>query len=59
MVVEVLEAVDEGVDVLDLGGQVEDGVELVAPCAVAAFDGAVELRPLGRQFVEDDAPRAV
>ena len=29
--------------------QVVDGIELVSPCAVAAFDGSIELRPLWRQ----------
>lgn len=44
-----------GIDLLDLCRQVEDGVELVAPCRVAAFDGSVDLGPFGREFVEDEA----
>jgi hypothetical protein len=55
VVVDVLEAVDVGIDLLDLCGQVEDGVELVSPCAVASLDGAIELGSLGRQFVKDEA----
>lgn len=41
MVVEVLEAVEDGVEGFDRTGQVVGGVELVSPRAVAALDGAV------------------
>ena len=52
VVVEMLEAVEEGVERLDVGGQIVDAVELLSPDAVAAFDGAVELGGLWGQFVE-------
>lgn len=52
----VIVAVGGGVDVgLELGDavrQVETGVGFVAPCALCAFDGAVELGPLGWQDIE-------
>jgi len=46
------ESIDERLEPVDLVGQVMDGVEFVSPCAVAAFDGAVELWPFGRQDEE-------
>jgi hypothetical protein len=49
------EGVDEGLQLVDAVGQVVGGVELISPGAVAAFDGAVELRALGRQHVEGEA----
>ena len=55
MVVAVCEGVDEWLQPVDLVGQVVDGVELVSPWAVAALDGAVELRPLGRQDEQAEA----
>src|SRR5437763_2966571 len=53
-VVAMLEGVDEGVEVLDAGWQVVDGVELVAPRAVAALHRAVELGAPWRQEEELD-----
>ena len=52
------EGVDEGLQLVEAVGQVVDGVELVSPGAVAAFDGAVELRAFGRQDVEGEAVRS-
>ncbi len=43
-----------GVELLDSMGQLVDGVELVAPGGLHAFDAAVELRATGRQDVEVD-----
>ena len=48
-VVAVQEGVDEGVEVVEAGGQIIDGVELVSTRAVAALDSTVDLRTLGRQ----------
>src|SRR4051794_20717327 len=55
VVVEVLEGVDVLGDLVDVVGQVDDGVELVAPGAVASLDGAVELGRSRRQHVERNA----
>src|SRR6188474_706717 len=55
VVVEVLEAVEDGVEGFEGGGQVIGLVELVAPGAVAALDGSVQLWPLGRELVEGEA----
>ena len=55
VVVSMGECIDEGLEPVDLVGQVMDGVELVAPCAVASFDGSIELGPLGRQDEEIEA----
>jgi hypothetical protein len=49
---EVLEAVEDGVDIIDVPGQVVDRIELIAPSAVAAFDRAVHLRTFGRKHIE-------
>jgi hypothetical protein len=54
VVVEVLEAVDEWIDLVDLRRKIERGVELISPCSVAAFDACVELGAFGRQFVEEN-----
>jgi hypothetical protein len=54
VVVEVLEAVEDRVDFVDAAGELVDGVELIAPGAVAALDGSIHLRTLGRQDVEAD-----
>ena len=53
-VVAMLEGIDEGVEVVEAGWQVVDGVELVAPRAVAALHGAIDLGALGREQVELD-----
>src|SRR5271169_1677468 len=54
VVVEVLEAVDEGIDVGEVSGQVVDSIELVSPTAIAALDGAVHFWGFGRQDIEAD-----
>lgn len=54
VVVEVLVALEDRVELVDAGGEVVGFVELVAPSAVAAFDGTVHLRRAGRQDVEGD-----
>jgi hypothetical protein len=46
-VVAMLEGIDEGVELIEAGWQPVDGAELVAPGAVAALDGTVELGALG------------
>ena len=43
MVADVLVTVDQRINLIDLGRNIVDGVELVAPGAVAAFDDGVEL----------------
>jgi hypothetical protein len=48
MVIEMLEAVEDGVDVFDGFGEIAGFVELVAPSAVAALERAVEL---GHRFL--------
>ena len=53
-VVAVLEGVDERIELVDAGWQIVDGVELVAPRAVASLDRAVDLGALGRQHEELD-----
>src|SRR5581483_11335309 len=52
VIVEMGEGVDGAVELGEIVGRVVDGVELVAPGTVGAFDGAVELGGLGRQDVE-------
>jgi hypothetical protein len=52
VVVEVLEAVEDWVDLVDAAGQLVDGIELVAPGAVAALDSSIHLRRLWRQDEE-------
>ena len=49
VVVEMLEAVDQWVELGERFGQVVDRVELVAPAAVGALDRPVELGRLARQ----------
>src|ERR1051325_7519216 len=49
------EGIDEGLELVDAGGKVVAGIELVPPRALVAFDGAVELRPLGRQHEQGEA----
>jgi hypothetical protein len=51
----VCEGVDEGLQLVEAGRQVEGGVELVAPRALGALDAAVELGSLGRQDEEVEA----
>jgi hypothetical protein len=53
-VVEVLEAAEDGVEAFDVGGQVVGFVELVPPCAIAAFDGSIHLWASGRENIEGD-----
>jgi hypothetical protein len=43
VVVEVLEGVDGFGDFIEAQAKIDAGVEFVSPCAIAAFDGAVEL----------------
>ena len=54
MVIEMLEGIDVLGDLVDVVWQVDDGVELVSPGAIASLDGAVELRRVRRQDVEWD-----
>ena len=54
MVVKVLESIDMLGDLVDVGWQFDGCVELVAPCAVAALDGSVELWRSRRQHIEGD-----
>ena len=49
VVAAVSEGVDVGLELVDAVGQVEAGVERMAPRALGAFNGATELRALGRQ----------
>lgn len=56
MIVEVLEAVEDGIEGFDGSWQIVGFVELVSPGAVTAFDGAVELGRLGQQDEELDGP---
>src|SRR5215208_4450911 len=51
----VCEGVDEGLQLVDPGRQVEGGVELVAPRALGAPNPAVELGSLGGQDEEVEA----
>lgn len=55
VVVMVGEGVDVGLELVDAVRQVEAGIERVAPGALGAFDGAVELGPFGWQHVEGEA----
>ena len=55
MVVEMLEAVDQGIELGEGSGQVVDRIELVAPAAVSPLDRAIELGRLGRQDEQLDA----
>ena len=52
VVVEGLESVGHLDDFVEARGEIEAGVELVSPCAVAALDGAVESGRSGRQDIE-------
>ena len=52
VVVEMLEGVDMFSDFGDVAGQVDNGVEFVAPSAVASVDAAAELRRSWRQDIE-------
>jgi hypothetical protein len=54
VVVEVLEGIDVSGDLVEVVGQVDDGVKFVSPGAVASFDGAVELWRARRQDIEGD-----
>ena len=53
-IVSVLEGLDEGIQLIETVRQVVDGIELVAPGAVAALHCAVDLGALGRQHEELD-----
>ena len=53
-VVSMLEGIDEWIEVLEAGWEIVDGVELVAPGAVASFDCAVEFGTFRWQQVELD-----
>jgi hypothetical protein len=55
VVVEMLKAVEDGVEIVDAAGQFVGLVELVSPGAVASLDRAVHLRAARRQDVEGDA----
>src|SRR5712691_747495 len=48
-------SLQDGIDGIDVGWQLVDGIELVAPGSVAALDGSIHLRTLGRQDVEANA----
>ena len=52
VVVEVLEAVEDRIELLDGLGEFVDGVEFVSPGAIASFDRAVYLWRLGREDEE-------
>jgi hypothetical protein len=52
VVVEVLEGLDAMSDFVDWHRRIGAGIELVAPCAVATFDGAVEFGRSRRQAVK-------
>src|SRR5690606_2164904 len=54
MVIEMLEGIDVLGDLVDVVWQVDDGVELVSPGAIASRDGAVELGRARRQDKEGD-----
>lgn len=47
VVIEVLEGVEDWVEFLDAAGEFIGFVELVSPCAIAAFDGSVICGDLG------------
>ncbi len=49
------EGVDEGLQFVDAVGPVEAAIELAAPGALGALDGAVELGAFGRQDEEGEA----
>jgi hypothetical protein len=49
VVVEAGKGIDAFVEAIQAAGQVVAGVELVAPSALGALDGAVEVGSLGRQ----------
>src|SRR5436305_11293373 len=54
VIVEVLEAVEDWVEGFDGFGEIVGFVELIAPGAVAAFNGPVEFGRFGRQDEELD-----
>jgi hypothetical protein len=55
MIVEVLEAIEDGVEGLDSLWEIVGFVELVTPGAVAAFNGTVELGRFGWQASSNPA----
>lgn len=55
MVEAVGEGIDERLEAIERAGQVEAGVELVAPGALGSLDAAVELGPFWRQDEEGKA----
>ncbi len=55
VIVPVGEGVDERLELIDAGGQVIGGVELVSPGRLGALDASVEVGPLGRQDDEFEA----
>src|SRR5947209_12987565 len=55
VVVPMGEGVDEGLELVDPGGQVIGGVELVSPARLGAFDATVEVGALGRKNDEFEA----
>jgi hypothetical protein len=55
VVVAVGEGVDEGLELVDLVGELVGGVERVSPAWLGALDAAVEVGPLGREDDELEA----